>query len=537
MLLRAGATIHVFNDTADEAFHITSAVSFIETHRDVMGIETPPVDWLVMGGALRAAGLWNAQLAGDRTIRDNNATATAATRVLVDGGLPYWRILEIARGASMLFGAAALVYVYFLGRWAGGPLVGMLATVFVSTDPTLLAHSALATTDAAATAGFLAATYHGLRWLIGPTVGRAAAAGAATGIAVGCKFTCLALVPALVILTLWRWYRTRRSGSVQKLPTLGQAILLAGTTLAVLWACYLFDIGRMSDSEMMQQGQWARIPKFLARSEIPMPSFPLGVLMIFSHSRAGLPCYLNGQLKTGGWWYYFPEALALKSPSALLVGLALAAILAIYRVRRGRLCMAILIYAISLFVLAMSGRIQTGVRYLLPMIPLFYILVCAQMARPRWVWVLVGLIAASFAETCAKHPDYLSFFNVFAGGVGERYLLDSNLDWGQDVGRLAHWLQTEKPNTPYETRIWGPMSHQPLPDPHFRVNDVLNLRSGLFIVDENVKWSLCPVWDDRYPGERRRLTLPAWIFQREPVKRIGDSIEVYDIPAQGAVDQ
>ena len=46
------------------------------------------------------------------------------------------------------------------------------------------------------------------------------------------------------------------------------------------------------------------------------------------------------------------------------------------------------------------------------------------------------------AETIMVFPYYLTYFNEFAGGPsgGHRYVVDSNLDWGQDLKRLADWV-------------------------------------------------------------------------------------------------
>ena len=46
-------------------------------------------------------------------------------------------------------------------------------------------------------------------------------------------------------------------------------------------------------------------------------------------------------------------------------------------------------------------------------------------------------------ETLAVHPHEISFFNLAAGGPsrGHLWLNDSNLDWGQDLVRLARELE------------------------------------------------------------------------------------------------
>ena len=41
----------------------------------------------------------------------------------------------------------------------------------------------------------------------------------------------------------------------------------------------------------------------------------------------------------------------------------------------------------------------------------------------------------------AAHPDYLAYFNALAGDDPERIVVDSDLDWGQDIKRLGQRLR------------------------------------------------------------------------------------------------
>ena len=52
------------------------------------------------------------------------------------------------------------------------------------------------------------------------------------------------------------------------------------------------------------------------------------------------------------------------------------------------------------------------------------------------------MLAANAAEAIWIWPDYLAYFNVIAGGPrqGYRWLVDSSIDWGQDLKALASWL-------------------------------------------------------------------------------------------------
>jgi hypothetical protein len=295
-----------------------------------------------------------------------------------------------------------------------------------------------------------------------------------------------------------------------------------------LWASYLFDIGSLAEGEMVSAlPAWANWPPMHVK--IPMPSFPLGIAVLMRHNMFRSPTYLNGHVRYGGWWYYFPEALLVKGPSALVLGMLIAVGLALYRVRRRRMSFAILIVAAALMAGSMVSRIQIGVRHLLPLIPLVYILVCLQLARGRWIVVLMVLIALSFLETAVRHPDYLSFFNIAArrGYGGKPLLTDSNLDWGQDVARLARWLRSEHPDMPYETRILCSRAATVAPGIQLRINEKLDRPEGLLIISKNVKYG--PYWvPDMRDPKSQMLPVPDFIYRCEPIKRIGDSLEVYD---------
>src|SRR5262249_22314694 len=152
-----------------------------------------------------------------------------------------------------------------------------------------------------------------------------------------------------------------------------------------LWACYLFDIGRLDESEMIRRGWWRHaFPPSVAKIPIPMPSLPLGIATVVSHNKHEHEVYLNGQVHQvgqGGWWYYFPEALVVKSPLSLSIGLLLAAALAFKRIRRPKLSVAIAATAAIFLAFSMTSSVQIGVRYLLPIIPLAYVLIVLQLTR------------------------------------------------------------------------------------------------------------------------------------------------------------
>ena len=50
-------------------------------------------------------------------------------------------------------------------------------------------------------------------------------------------------------------------------------------------------------------------------------------------------------------------------------------------------------------------------------------------------------------RSASIHPDYLAYFNWASGGPdrGSEHLIDSNLDWGQDLVKLDRWLRANRP--------------------------------------------------------------------------------------------
>jgi hypothetical protein len=97
----------------------------------------------------------------------------------------------------------------------------------------------------------------------------------------------------------------------------------------------------------------------------------------------------------------------------------------------------------------MFSRINIGIRHVLPMY-MGIALVAAAGAVDLWhrsegrKWMRAALAALTLwfaAGSLAAHPDYLPYFNELAGSEPENILADSDLDWGQDLKRLAHRLQ------------------------------------------------------------------------------------------------
>jgi hypothetical protein len=111
--------------------------------------------------------------------------------------------------------------------------------------------------------------------------------------------------------------------------------------------------------------------------------------------------------------------------------------------------------------------INLGLRYVLPIAPYVFIAVgkvvpwaagLRSLALRRFAWWSIGVtLAANLAAVASIHPHYLAYFNAASGGPDREpaHLIDSNLDWGQDLVGLKRWLHEHAPGEPVGLAYFG----------------------------------------------------------------------------------
>ncbi len=546
MLLRVAHAMFLFNNTVDEPFHIASAVVMYDVGKESSGVEQPPLTRIVAGLPLYLRGVRLPPNEITTAVVPMRDTYLQGTQVLFHSNLSYWQVLISARLAMLIFPLVALLYLYLLGAWVGNEFIAATSVVFFTLDPAFIGHSAWVGNDVAACAGYLAATYHGLRWVMLGGLGRAAAMGIAVGAAIAAKFSCVFVLPALVLVMilqpLWayksEWPKTLRA-YFRAWPPLRQIAAAAVVAFVTLWATYFFNVDRMNNQTMFTdvRSGFLHLPLRIRNAEVPMPSFELGMMKLVSHNKSNNG-YLNGQFRGSGWWYYFPEAIALKEPIALLLGLLAAGLLLFVPAHRAdwwRIT-AILIPPAALLAVAMTASIDLGIRHVLPVLPFLYLFVCIQLTRAgvKGMAFLAVLIATAIIESVWISPNYLESFNPIAGGPsqGAKYLIDSNIDWGQDVARLADWLHSDQARgRSYSLRLYM-FPDKSLcrtlgldPAALFRNMD----GGGLLAISKNVRYGQGPgLTEDWFERPKDDYS---WLSGYPIVKHIGYSIDVYDLDA------
>jgi hypothetical protein len=345
-------------------------------------------------------------------------------------------LLVRCRLMTLLLAVGLAGLVYRFARELGGRWPGVLALALYVFCPNIVAHARLVGDDLAAAAGLTAATYALWRWYERPSRGRLVCAGLGTGLALCLKHVGVFVLPAAAVLC---WLDARRSCGAAAMPpparpvlvqTLRAVLTMYATAALVLWAAYGLEV------------------QFRDLIPVPVPSYWQGWSHLFRHAASGHAAYLAGRLSQHGWWYYYFVAMALKTPLGLL-GLIALSMLGSGQLLRRRPVAALVLILPAVLILAASTRSgqNIGLRHVLPVYPPMFIWVSQLAAADLRFFArrsLIVLLAVCHAVAgLSAWPDYLPYFNSLAGGPrgGHRWLLDSNLDWGQGLIALRQWMQ------------------------------------------------------------------------------------------------
>jgi 4-amino-4-deoxy-L-arabinose transferase-like glycosyltransferase len=410
--------------TVDEQAHLMRGYLYLKLGTPVFKIGHP-----VLADTLAAVPLWaltNLDIPADPAAFQSNDWGNYSDHFVWRPGINVELVFFLSRLTVVAIGMAFAALVF---RWASrvwGMGAGLVALALFVFDPTIVAHSELVTHDVPVGFFYFAATYGLWRYLETRRARDLILTGVVFGLAQGSKFSALLLVPLMVAMVgLWpflrgagvtdrvRWLKDRAWGLLA-------IFAIGGLTL---WALYRFDV------------------RPLPGSSLPVPAASyfedlLWEVRYFNHARY---FFLWGQYSATGWWYYFPVAFVLKTPLPAML-LISAALMGLRRQSNWPRLAALLLPLLAYLLSTLVSPLDIGYRYFIPALPYLYVLAgrLAATARQHWRLALAGVLAWSAAIAVYIHPDNLAYFNELAGGPdnGWRYLVDSNIDWGQSLPAL-----------------------------------------------------------------------------------------------------
>jgi len=412
-VVAVASTARVFSATFDEPAHLAAGIEWLTSGHYTWDLQHPPLGRIAiaigpyLGGARTQGGWW---------VYDEGAR-------LLGTGRHYVETLASARHGVLPFFVLLALVVWAWAKRLSGEVGAVVGTLLLVTNPNVLAHAGLATTDVACASTTLLALLMAVRWVEQPGWVRALAFGGAMGLAIGSRLSAIAFIGAALltcyVVRLWATRDWTLNPERRVSRSLAHLLAAAAAGSFVIAAVYRFHLH---------------------------PFFQ-GVEFFARHGSAGHPSYLFGTPGTG-WWYYFPVALLVKTPLPLLLAGIVGSSVVVRRLRSERdwAGAAPLASAVAVLLLSMTVKVDIGVRLVLPIYPLLAIVGAqgmvglwreSQPARSLATRTGIGaLLLCSLVIAVRSYPDNLSYFNLLAGDHPERILVDSNLDWGQDLYRL-----------------------------------------------------------------------------------------------------
>jgi hypothetical protein len=450
--------------TSDEIVHLTGGYSYwaLDDYRLQPENGNLPQRWVALPTWIRGAKFPTL----DQPFWRASDAWVMGHEFFYETGEDHFPKLMAARAMTALFSVALGALVFCWSRRLFGDKGALVSVAFYALSPSFLAHGGYATSDVCMAFFMLASVGAWWRHLNTPGAGPLLLSCAVFGLACVAKFSAVLLFPMMALCAVAAVAAGRAGAGRVLLSAAGHAAAAA----LVIWAFYGFRYSAFNPAlpaadqfiqpwpEMYAHtGRIGALIHRLADARLLPEAFLYGAAYVVETSQVR-GAFLNGQYSIEGWHSFFPWAFALKSTlpfmAACVASLGLGGRALLRRgAAPGARAAALLPFTPLAALLAVywtfsiASHLNIGHRHLLPAYPPLYILTGALGAlftRPvRLGGALAAILVAwHAAESALIYPSYIAYFNELAGGPsgGHRHLVDSSLDWGQDLPGLKAWL-------------------------------------------------------------------------------------------------
>lgn len=457
-------------------------------------------------------------------------------------------------GLAMVLGG----FVFLWAHASYGLLAATAAFFAFCLDPNILAHAPIVHTDIPFTTFAFICCYYYRRALDDLNWTNLALASLFFGLAAITKYTFVTIlviwgVWGLAGIYLWPAQRCSLGGSRVVVGSWARTKLLALlfasallTAYLAIWTAYGFRFRAIPGSDRLlalapvlaEEGLTRTLALLVHQYRIFPEAWIYGQLYIVKE--LARMSYLLGQSSATGFWLYFPIVIAVKTPLPVLILLFVAVGIWFKKRREHSAPLFLMLAALLYLILAMVSRMNIGLRHILPIYPFLHVLAGGAAAalwssRNRYKQSFVAILGLwLIGSSWYIHPHHLAYFNEIAGGAanGHRVLIDSNLDWGQDLKGLKLWMDRHGQKN-IQFRYFGTA------DPHYYGITGFDL-PGSWIVHRSAAHEkfLLPeylaisanlrIGEEMFLNPAQREFLRSYDLA-EPVDRIGYSIFIYKV--------
>lgn len=383
----------------------------------------------------------------------------------------------------------SLLGCYICYRWSRdlyGPLAGLLSLSLFAFCPMILAHGQLITADVASAGLGVTAFYLLWKWMQSGSWLTAFACGVACGLTAITKYVWVIAYPVFPLV----WLLCRPRAYEMEKPRswwteCGHFALICFVCLDLINLSYHFEgaLQPLGESRLAVRLK-SILPEVLLSLPSPFPEpYLSGMDAVAADRDRRHWVYLGEHVQAGGYWYFYLYAMVFKLPIGTLSILSIAALLSLWRpsifCRAWRDELVLIIPALSLLLFISVAATSQFDRYFIPILPFLFVL-AGKTAMGLYAYrdshalavnslpdvaahqesisrgplfgydtpayfsfrrVVMGAVAWSIISTLSVYPHTNSYFNGLAGGptAGHRFLIDSSIDWGQDLLYLKEW--------------------------------------------------------------------------------------------------
>jgi hypothetical protein len=403
-------------------------------------------------------------------------------------------MLAHARIAVSVFVFLLALLVFFWAREMFGNGAALLALLLFVFDPMMVANGPLIATDIGLTCCLFAAVYAFYRYVKRPSLLRLGLCALAAGLSLAAKHSAILLFPILLLLCAAEVMLNRRAikinaeagnaGADSRQSRARTALRLSAASVAialvavmVLWAFYGFRYAARPDGNQivpptavflkgLDLPVEAHTIAFAERHHLLPEAYLYGLTDVLTLSNKGRPMYLFGRMYPAGRWFYFPTAFLIKSTLGLLLLLALLPLArALWRGELRREVVFLILPPVVYFGIAMTSKMDMGIRHVLPIMPFLIVLAAAGaivLSRKSrgWAWTVGALVALHVGSSLWAFPNYLPYSNEIFGGPNRTYraLSDANVGWGGGLKALHASIESR-----HITQCW--FGYSALPEP------------------------------------------------------------------------
>ncbi len=498
-------------------------------------------------------------------------------------------MLRVARIPLQICAILFLFYYFRRLRLEFGYCAAIIGILMMAASPTFLAHARFVTTDAPATISFFISIVMFFDYLRDQSRRKLVRLSIVTGLALLVKHSLIVLIPYYVLIVLL-WIV---AGLIQRghfLPgvlrkVIRHGCLFTGIALVMLWSFYFVNMLNVvpwaqklyNEIQFYMIDDDPRVWVIKRTQKVPiLRQFSwyftglVGQTMHIETGHAGAG-YLRGKLYRGGNPWFYPTLLVTKEPLGFLLltlfaaALLLNSLLQFLRlhilrkpetepfavalgsaIRKNIVTLGSIIFVILYLWIAVSAKLNLGIRHILPIMPFLYLITAAavsqlfttsmQLAR----LFVISCLTYGCASSLMAYPGYLAYFNEIAGGKRRGYYvaIDSNFDWGIDLYRLKLYAKKHKINKIYLLYFgtgnaqyylrdrFEPWSRKPLKGGEFLAVSAHFRAQAQALVSQREEFAHTNVSIlQQIPPKSLR-----WLLGLKPTAIVGDSILIYKIP-------